>query len=401
MTPAAPKDKDLTQLTSVLWAHLKPKPLTIAERYKFHKRAQQEEETVAEFVLALKGLAKHCDFGDFLNDALRDRLVCGLNKESIQRRLLAEADLTFQKACEIAQAMEMVEKDASALNSEATKGVNAIQSSQKAQAGETTPKGNFEKYKRQQAEQTCHRCGGAHAPMICRFKSAKCRRCGKVGHIARKCLTKQSFQGEVEETDETYGLYGIQAVSKSRASGYMITVSVEGHNVEMLLDTGAVVSIVPEKIYREHLSHLPVRQARDLRSYSGDNLNLLGEVMVRVVYKGQECELPLVIIKGEKPALFGRNRLEKIKLHWGEIFSIDKSNPVDRLVKAYPKLFEGGHGRINNFKATITLQPDAKPVYRKARPVPYALRQQVEAELDGLEHQGIIKKVEQSRWLLP
>ena len=62
---------------------------------------------------------------------------------------------------------------------------------------------------------------------------------------------------EIEETDETYGLYGIQAVSKSRASGYMITVSVEGHNVEVLLDTGAVVSIVPEKIYREHLSHLP------------------------------------------------------------------------------------------------------------------------------------------------
>ena len=96
---------------------------------------------MAEFVLALKGLyiAKHCNFDDFLNDALRDRLVCGLNKESIRRRLLAEADLTFQKACEIAQAMEMVEKDASALNSEATKGVKAIPSPQIAQAGETIP----------------------------------------------------------------------------------------------------------------------------------------------------------------------------------------------------------------------------------------------------------------------
>ena len=143
--PAAPKDKDLTQLMNVLQAHLKPKPLTIAEWYKFHKRAQKEEETVAEFVLTLKGLAKHCNFGDFLNDALRDHLVCGLNKESIQRRLLAEADLTFQKACEIAQAMEMVAKDASTLNSEATKGVKAIQSLQRAQAGETTPKDNFEK----------------------------------------------------------------------------------------------------------------------------------------------------------------------------------------------------------------------------------------------------------------
>ena len=40
-------------------------------------------------------------------------------------------------------------------------------------------------------------------------------------------------------------------------------------------------------------------------------------------------------------------------------------------------------------------------MYRKARPVPYALRQQVEAELDRLEHQGIIKKVQQSRWAAP
>ena len=60
-----------------------------------------------------------------------------------------------------------------------------------------------------------------------------------------------------------YG-YGIQVVSKSRASLCMITISVEGHSVEMLLDTGAVVSIVPEKIYREHLSHLPIRQVYEI-----------------------------------------------------------------------------------------------------------------------------------------
>ena len=42
------------------------------------------------------------------------------------------------------------------------------------------------------------------------------------------------------------------------------------------------------------------------------------------------------------------------------------------------------------FKATIALQPGTKPIYRKARPVPY------EVELDRLEQQGIIKKVKQS-----
>jgi len=42
---------------------------------------------------------------------LRDRLVCGVNDSRIQRRLLAELELTFKKAYELAQAIEMADKD--------------------------------------------------------------------------------------------------------------------------------------------------------------------------------------------------------------------------------------------------------------------------------------------------
>ena len=398
--PETPKDKTLAELKTVLRSHLKPKPLTIAERFKFHKRSQREMETVAEYVVALKELSTHCEFGNFLNDALRDRLVCGLYKESIQKRLLSESELTFAKACEIAQAMELADKNASELHSESTRSVNAIQNPTVREKANTPETQTPETKKR--SGQNCYRCGGTHSPATCRFKSEKCRKCGKFGHIAKKCHTKQhSFQGEVEE--QTYGLFGIQtcAVSKSVSGAYMVTVEMEGHKVDMLIDTGAVVSIVPEHIYKMHLSQLPLRKARDLRSYSGDKLNLLGEVTVTVMYNNQKSTLPLVIVKGEKPALFGRNWLEKIKLNWGEIFAVEKPNPVDRLIKKYAKLFEGGHGKINNFKATVALQPDTKPIYRKARPVPYALKQQVEAELDRLEQQGIIKKVERSNWAAP
>ena len=37
---------------------------------------------------------------------LRDPLVCGVNDERIQRRLLAESQLEFKKARELATAME-------------------------------------------------------------------------------------------------------------------------------------------------------------------------------------------------------------------------------------------------------------------------------------------------------
>ena len=42
---------------------------------------------------------------------LRDRLVCGVNDERIQRRLLAESQLEFKKAMELATAMETADKN--------------------------------------------------------------------------------------------------------------------------------------------------------------------------------------------------------------------------------------------------------------------------------------------------
>ena len=53
-----------------------------------------------------------CAFGAYLNEALRDRFVCGLRAEAIQRRLLSESNLTLTKALETAQGMEAAAKKA-------------------------------------------------------------------------------------------------------------------------------------------------------------------------------------------------------------------------------------------------------------------------------------------------
>ena len=45
-------------------------------------------------------MATHCAFGDYLSEAIRDCIVCGLRNEHIQKRLLAETDLTLTKTME-------------------------------------------------------------------------------------------------------------------------------------------------------------------------------------------------------------------------------------------------------------------------------------------------------------
>ena len=71
----------------------------------------------------LKKLASLCDFDGevWLPQMLRDRLVCGIGDSRMQRRLLAEQDLTFDKALQLVQAMESADQSASALTPDSGK----------------------------------------------------------------------------------------------------------------------------------------------------------------------------------------------------------------------------------------------------------------------------------------
>lgn len=47
-----------------------------------------------------------------MDEMLHDRLVCGINEDNIQRRLLSEKKLTYEKALELAHSMEAAMKSA-------------------------------------------------------------------------------------------------------------------------------------------------------------------------------------------------------------------------------------------------------------------------------------------------
>ena len=112
LQPKKPGDADLKEILEKLESRFSPKPSVIVERFKFHSRNRLEGENVAEFVAGLKRVSEHCQFGTTLEDMLRDRLVCGISNDRIQRRLLAKRELAFEKEVEIATARdEMASKN--------------------------------------------------------------------------------------------------------------------------------------------------------------------------------------------------------------------------------------------------------------------------------------------------
>ena len=115
------------------------------------------------------------DFESYPEQALRHRLVCGICEENIQCRLLAEADLSLVRALELAQGMDVANRNAKSLKSTKTTAVHKMNT------------------KRTQTLSPCYRCGQPNHDLIedCRFHDAVCHHCAKKGNIAPTCRSKQ------------------------------------------------------------------------------------------------------------------------------------------------------------------------------------------------------------------
>ncbi|XP_016518477.1 uncharacterized protein LOC107833495 [Poecilia formosa] len=184
--PDKPSEKSYEALVDLLQRHYIPKTNFIAERYKFHGRNQKDNETINEFVASLRKLAATCKFGAFLDEALRDRFVCGVKSSELRDRLLSTGhtkDLTLPLVVEMALSFE-VTKD------------SAQQFAQKAFKAHVVEKKAKVKYceaeKNAATRKSCYRCGGkSHNPNDCRFKESESHECKKKGHIAKACRTRK------------------------------------------------------------------------------------------------------------------------------------------------------------------------------------------------------------------
>ena len=424
VAPALPQTKTYAQLVETLKKHYSPTPVVIAERFHFHRRSQHPGESIAEYMAELRRLSVHCEFGDYLNQALRDRLVCGLRSETIQKRLLSEVDLDLTRALSLAQGQEAADRNVKSLKGAEGDIKNVPKSA-------SPPRSAPPRHAAAAPKKPCYRCGrGNHTPSECRFREAECHNCGKKGHIAPVCRgSKQanaaphprrnrpskpkpaSTKWMAEEPASATSPDGDEEdlpifAMTSPSTPMHVELLLNNKVVSMEIDTGAAVSLISEEKLHDLFPETVPRETNvTLKTYTGERIDMVGEVDMAVQYGDQKKDLVLVVVAGSGPVLLGRNWLQEIRLDWKKIGSLavnhNSFNTLESVLKRYSAVFKDELGGIHPQKAKLIVKPEATPKFHRPRPVPFALKGAIEEELSTMEAKGIIEKVTHSDWAAP
>ena len=128
----------------------------------------------------------------------------------------------------------------------------------------------------------------------------------------------------MERDHEGFGLYQNGDDSHNKVKHIQVKVAVGHCDIIMDLDTGASCSMISESAYRNNVHKYPLIHTNiTICSYTGQLVPILGCVNIPLKYPSNpEVSLELVVIKGTRPCLLGRDWLSKIKLDWENIFSV-------------------------------------------------------------------------------
>ena len=150
--------------------------------------------------------------------------------------------------------------------------------------------------------------------------------CGKIGHLKQVCKSRQKGgrkdtpqksvcrleQEEEEEEEVETHVYNINPL-KGSVDPLKIEVKLDGCSICMESDTGATRSVVSETTCNQ-LWPGRCLSATDVRlcSYTKESISVLGCMEVKILYHNQTANLPLLVVKGRGPSLFGRNWLKRL-----------------------------------------------------------------------------------------
>ncbi|XP_062540847.1 uncharacterized protein K02A2.6-like [Armigeres subalbatus] len=251
----------------------------------------------------------------------------------------------------------------------------------------------------------CWQCGGMHYVRDCKYTKHVCRDCKQTGHKEGYCGSYTS-KAALKKKKHVNGIFSINQVSCTSRRKFL-TVDINGSQVTLQLNTTSDITIVSKKQSKKNLGS-PTLTPTTRTARAAAAFPLLGEL-----------RYPIKLGGVTKTATFyvTNNSIKLIGLDWIELFKLwdtplsaicnqvhvadGQVNQIQVYKAAYPEVFKNGLGHCKKMKVRLYLKPDAKPVFKPKRLVPFMSMEKVDAELDRLQSLGIITPVDFSQWAAP
>lgn len=442
--------KKYNDLVSELTRHFKESVNKFAARHVFNQSNLKPGQSYADWAVELRGLASDCDFtceskscsATFIDSMIIDVIIRRTPHAEVRRRCLQDSKLTLQTLIDMAdnyvnvcQADRTVQGERETQNED----ISLLSGSYKTKFNKrNNPKSQRNYSTQANVLKGCPSCFSLHPRSECPAKSQTCRRCSKIGHFASVCRTDLKKMGTnlsshcvtEMENDEIEQVEFINSLQYERKQNRIfIPLNVNGVHVDFQWDSGATCSIIGNDTHRLIGSPLIHPVSSILRTCGGHELPVKGKCNVTVSLGSKTIQnLSLLVIDSHKCANlmgipwsdeFGLTEggmaalhqyandacLEPIGEHMSvqtprfESYDVDKK--LEEIKQKHPSVFATGIGRCEKTKAHIQIKQNEKPVFKKARTVPFSQMKPFKTELDRLVEQGVLEKIEYSDWAVP
>ena len=173
---------------------------------------------------------------------------------------------------------------------------------------------------------------------------------------------------EAETLDEqaTYTLFN---VTINASKPLQVSLRINDADLTIEVDTGDSMSLISnvtfQKLWPANSSPVLKETQTKLRTYTGEQISVLGTISASVQFKTQQETLSLLVVDGDSPSLLGRDWLHKIKLDRQELYHTQVTQPsVQTVLDKYKEVFNG-IGTVNDTVAKFLIDSEAVPKFYK------------------------------------
>nr|KAG5697301.1 hypothetical protein BaRGS_004967 [Batillaria attramentaria] len=352
----------MDQIVEFMKEQFDPKLFIVRERFKFWSNMERKPgETLQELAARIRQDAATCDFPsiqDPQDEALRQRFICSVNNEAVLKALfkVKDTELDFAKAVKI-----------------------AIETEDAAKVAKETVYGS------------------------------KPRPVNKV-KMNNKGGRPKNHQQSNSTTSDSAKCYRLD-----------VPVTIQDQQFTMELDTATTGNFVSVPVWKQLGKPKLDDVTHRYESASKHDLPVLGTFMgqTKDPVTGKQSSIPYIVTKIPDHNLLGRNAIQALGISVDNALGLKsiesqvksegakESHPktssttyaslqkdCHTLCDKFPDLFKEELGCLKDFELEIKFKSDAKPVFHKARPVPFALRDDLTKGYEEGIAKGVWKPVQ-------